>query len=72
MGEIVKRGVDRNKIVVGKPVLKTDAMNTGWMDLSMLGDVFVKAYKEQNWCTGVMFWQYASDLNGEGVQNAMG
>lgn len=63
----MKRGVDKDKIIVGKPINKQDAMNTGWMDLNILGDAFVRAYNEQNWCSGVMFWQYVSDLNGEGV-----
>jgi hypothetical protein len=33
VNEIVKRGVPAKKIVVGKPVLPTDASNTGWITM---------------------------------------
>jgi hypothetical protein len=31
VSEIIKRGVPSKKIIVGKPVTQSDAMNTGWM-----------------------------------------
>lgn len=43
-------------------------MNTGWMNHNKLGEAFIRAYNELNWCTGVMFWQYVSDINGQGIQ----
>ena len=68
--EIVARGVPAKKIVVGKPVLKTDAYNTGHMDLLALGNATSKAYTDLKWYWGVMLWQYSSDLSGVGIQRA--
>ncbi len=70
--EIIKRGVPAKKLVVGKPVSPGDAMNSGWMDSSVLGAATTRAYNELQWYAGVMFWQYPSDPVGAIVKNAAG
>lgn len=70
--EIIKRGVPGKKLVVGKPVTPSDATNSGWMELSVLGEASTRAYNEMEWYAGVMFWQYPSDLTGEGIRKAAG
>jgi chitinase len=62
--QIINRGIPSNKLIVGKPVKKTDASNTGWMDITILGEAVSRAYSELNWYGGVMFWQFNSDSNG--------
>jgi len=37
VSDIIAAGIPKEMIVVGKPVLKTDADNTGWVDPSELG-----------------------------------
>jgi len=41
---------------VGKPALKTDAANTGWMDSIVLGTAINKGYDDLKWYGSVMFW----------------
>lgn len=42
------------------------------MDLSALGEATTRAYNEIQWYGGVMFWQYPSDLTGDGIRKAAG
>ncbi len=70
--EIIKRGVPANKLVVGKPVTPSDAMNSGWMNIDSLGEAISKGYDELKWYAGVMFWQYFSDPTGDGIKRAVG
>lgn len=70
--EIVARKIPRNMLVVGKPVTPGDASNTGWMDLTVFGNAVTRAYKEEHFYAGVMFWQYSSDKTGAGVTKAAG
>lgn len=42
--EIKARGVPYNKLVAGKPILTTDATNTGWVSQTDLGTWASKAY----------------------------
>lgn len=44
------------KIVIGKPALKQNSSNTGWMDVEDLANSVTRAYKEMRWYTGVMIW----------------
>ena len=46
MKEIIKRKVKSKKIVVGKPVTKADAANTGTVDSNDLGKWAGQAYKD--------------------------
>lgn len=67
----MNRGIPARKIVVGKPVTSNDATNSGWMDLTILGDGALKAYRELKWYGGIMLWQYALDPSGAGIKKAV-
>jgi len=71
VSELAKRGVNINKIVVGKPCLQKDAVNTGWMDLNTLKNSINRAHKEGGWSAGVMFWQFSSDKNGKAIMTVI-
>lgn len=45
-----------DKILLGKPVLKSDATNTGWVSATDLHDWAAKAATEINWTAGLMDW----------------
>ena len=62
--ELIQRGIPSQKIIVGKPATKKDAYNTGWVKPSYLAYSLLRAYRELDWCGGIMFWQYSSDKNG--------
>lgn len=72
MKEIIKRKVKSKKIVVGKPVTKADAANTGTVDSNDLGKWAGQAYKDFQWYGGIMYWQYVSDVGGKYIQNSAG
>jgi len=55
--EINLAGIPLNKIVVGKPMLVSDASN-GYVNPSQLGLWFNQAKQELNWNAGLMFWQF--------------
>lgn len=62
--ELMAKGVPGNMIVVGKPVLNSDADNTGFVSVDQLGDILNTA-RTDGWSTGFMAWQYASDTDGQ-------
>lgn len=49
-------GIPKEKIVVGKPVTRQDASNTGWVSASDLHDWAAKAAVDIGWTTGLMDW----------------
>lgn len=55
--QIADAGIPLNKIVVGKPMLASDA-STGYVNLSSLGLWFKQAEQELTWNGGLMFWQW--------------
>lgn len=59
-----------NKIVVAKPILTTDATNTGWVSQTDLGEWVTKAYNEEGWYAGVGHWQYPSDISGKAISDS--
>lgn len=59
------------KIVVGKPATPSDAYNTGHMEASVLNNAIVKAYKDNSWKTGVMYWQFSSDHSSSILNEAL-
>jgi len=65
------RNVPSNKIVIGKPVTRSDASNTGWVDKSVLAGLLDQGLTNLKWYAGVMFWQYSSDQSGEVVQTVI-
>ena len=58
------------KLVVGKPILQSDASNTGWVPQPDLGNWASKAFDELNWYAGIGHWQYPSDLTGKAIDDA--
>ena len=70
--EIHARGIPYKKIIVGKPILPSDASNTGWVSQTDLGKWAARAYDELNWYGGIMHWQYPSDLTGKAIDDAAG
>jgi hypothetical protein len=58
------------KIVVGKPATRPDAMNTGFVEAEDLGEWIARAYEDLGWFAGVMYWQYISDSKGELINKA--
>lgn len=52
------------KLVVGKPVTKLDATNTGYIPIDELASIFEKAEHNQIEFGGVMGWKIDSDQNG--------
>jgi hypothetical protein len=65
--EINARGVPLNKLVIGKPVLTSDASNTGWVSASDLNGLFNTGLSKYGWYAGLMIWQYPSDTTGSFV-----
>lgn len=48
-----------------------DAANTGLVDHNQLGQWCARAY-DKGWYAGIMYWQYASDLNGDAIKASAG
>jgi chitinase len=65
--ELYARGIPLNKIVIGKPVLTSDASNTGWVAASDLNAMFKQGQTQYGWYAGLMVWQYPSDATGSFV-----
>lgn len=72
IAEIVERGIPIEKIVIGKPVTKNNASNTGVVNHEELGKWIARAEHELNWRTGVMYWQYCSDKEGKAIKSSAG
>jgi hypothetical protein len=53
-------------------VTQSDAYNTGLVSHTQLGAWIKQAYTQYKWYAGVMYWQYASDLNGIAIKNSTG
>ena len=70
--QIASRGVPLNKLVVAKPILTSDATNTGWVKQTDLGRWAVQAYDEFKWYGGIAHWQYPSDLSGQAIMDSTG
>ena len=68
--QVADRGVPLNKIVVAKPILTTDATNTGYVPMSDLGQWTQWAYGNKTWYAGVAHWQYPSDATGGAIKTA--
>lgn len=70
--EINERGIPLRKIVIGKPILPSDASNTGWVNQTELGSFAEKGFSKLGWYGGIMHWQYSSDLSGNSIIEAAG
>jgi chitinase len=72
VGEIHAAGVPLSRIVVGKPMNKTDASNTGWVSASHLASFISQAKQAQPSLlpAGVMTWQFHSDNDNDNDSKA--
>jgi chitinase len=68
--EIAARGIPLKKLVVGKPILPSDASNTGYVPQEKLGKWAEQAYDELGWFAGIGHWQYPSDLSGKAIADS--
>jgi len=55
--------VPKEKIIIGKPCTSRDVMNTGLVSGTDLGIWAKQAYQAFGWKSGIMTWQYSSDLD---------
>jgi chitinase len=62
-------GVPASKVVLGKPATTADG-NNGWMSAADLNAAIKAAYAYNGWNTGIMFWQFTSDLDGSMCNNS--
>ena len=72
--QMMARGVEPGKIVLGKPVTEADAYNTGFIKGSDLNSLLLEAKKDKRnkgWKPSVMFWHYLSDLDGKNIAAVM-
>jgi hypothetical protein len=58
--------------VVGKPIVQSDATNTGWVSQPDLGSWGVTAFDSFGWNAGFGHWQYSSDTTGKAIRDAAG
>lgn len=63
VNEMIAAGVQATKIVIGKPASTGDASNS-YMLPSDINAAIAANYPYNGWKTGIMFWQYSSDLDG--------
>lgn len=70
--EIVNRGVPMEKIVVGKPASEAAAANTGYVPENKIGNWVSRAKTEYGFETGVMYWEYFHDADGNKMKTAIG
>ena len=68
--QIADRGIPLRKIVIGKPILPSDASNTGWISMEDLSKFAIEGYKKMGWYAGFMHWQYPSSKTGEAIKTA--
>jgi len=61
--EIVANGVDANKLVIGKPITRAGATNTGFMEVDDIAKCITEARKK-GWNAGFMGWEYKLDIEG--------
>jgi len=65
--EIAKRGVNINKIVVGKPVTQADVVNSGYVPVQSLKQYLQSGIQNSAWKGGIMGWQYADDIQSKWI-----
>lgn len=64
VNEIIRKGIPRNKVVVGKNALLNDGDPNSFMNSSSLSNAFISEFNSSRWNTGIAYWQYTSDPNG--------
>lgn len=64
VNELVTKGVEAAKIVVGKPAAPNNADSVSYMSPADLSQAISAEYQLSGWKTGVMLYEIASDLDG--------
>ena len=64
VNELISKGIPADKIVVGKPATIRDADSSSYIDSIALRDAIANEYASSGWKTGVMLYEFASDING--------
>ena len=64
VNELVTKGIDAAKIVIGKPATVSNADSTSYMSPTDLSQAISAEYQSSGWKTGVMLYEIASDLDG--------
>ena len=65
IASIAALDVPVNKIILGKPITKEDAINSGFMELPILVKAMRQAQHQHIEFGGVMGWKVDSDRNSE-------
>ena len=61
---MIAKGVQSDKIVIGKPATSTDADTASYMSPTDLKNAIDAENQANGWRTGVMIYELSSDLNG--------
>ena len=70
VNELVAKGVDRNKIVVAKTTTIGDGDPAAFVPAGQLSAIFEEEFKATGWKTGLMLYEFASDLDGRIIKQA--
>ena len=62
--ELIIKTIPMEKIVIGKPAISGDANAEAYFDLTALKYALGYYYHTKGWKTGVMFPEFASDVDG--------
>ena len=65
---LMQKGVSGCQIVVEKPL---ERKVSGWMDKTYMNWAFKKAYSSFGWYSGLAYWQYNNDGDGEIMRNSI-
>lgn len=72
--QLIGQGIRPEQIVLGKPVTKADAYNSGWVSSEALNKFLLQSVSDSRnggWTPNLMFWQFLSDLNGTVLATAI-
>lgn len=62
--ELIAKGIDPSKIVVGKPATINSGDASSFMDAIKLSTAISSFSQSSGWKTGVMLYEFASDIEG--------
>lgn len=69
--ELIAKGIDPAKIVVGKPATIKSGDASSFMDSAKLSAGISSFYQSSGWKTGVMLYEFASDIDGTFLKTAL-
>ena len=68
VSEVISRGIPKEKIIVGKPLVK-EVCSLGFMSKEEIISSFEMAIGDFGWSTGVMFEEYFFDSDGSVIND---